>query len=110
MGTLTHPTISVLQLRRRQSQGARTRFQLELQSQIGMLKDMQLNPPFDDLPSSLAAFDEKKIELYRTMSEGCEAMISGPKPGVDYDAIAAQAPKLTATLDYVDHAIFEATP
>jgi hypothetical protein len=37
-------------------------------------------------------------------------MISGPKPGVDYGAIAAQAPKLSATLDYVDHAIFEATP
>ena len=87
-----------------------TRFQLELQSQISMLKDMQLDPPFNDLPSNLAAFDEKKIELYRAMSEGCEAMISGPKAGVDYDAIAAQAPKLTATLDYVDHAIFEATP
>lgn len=87
-----------------------TRFQLELQSQVGMLKDMQLNSPFNDLPSSLAAFNEKKIELYRKMSEGCEVMISGPKPGVDYDAIAAQAPKLTATLDYVDHAIFEATP
>jgi hypothetical protein len=87
-----------------------TRFQLELQSQISMLRDMQLNPPFNDLPSSLAAFDEKKIELYKKMSEGCEAMISGPKPDVDYDAIAAQTPKLTATMDYIDHAIFEATP
>lgn len=87
-----------------------TRFQLELRSQIGMLKDMQLNPPFDVLPSSLAAFDEKKIELYRTMSEGCEAMMSAPKPGVDYDAIAAQAPKLTATLEYVDHAVFDTAP
>jgi hypothetical protein len=87
-----------------------TRFQLELQSQVGTLRDMQLNPPFNDLPSSLAAFDEKKIELYKKMSEGCEAMISGPKPGIDYGAIAAQAPKLTATLDYIDHAIFEATP
>ena len=71
---------------------------------------MQLNPPFNDLPSSLADFDEKKIELYKKMSEGCEAMISGPEPGVDYGAIAAQAPKLTATLDYIDHTIFEATP
>jgi len=34
----------------------------------------------------------------------------GAKPGIDYGAIAARAPKLTATLDYVDHAIFEATP
>jgi hypothetical protein len=79
-----------------------------------MLTRMQLNPPFDVLPPNLSAFNERKIELYRKMSAACEAFMSGmsggPKPGVDYDAIGAEMPKLTAELDYIDHAIFEATP
>jgi hypothetical protein len=91
-----------------------TRFELELRSQISTLKRMQLNPPFDELLPSLADFNERKIELYQKMSAACEAfmsgMTSGPKPGVDYDAIGAEMPKLTAELDYIDHAIFEATP
>ena len=37
-------------------------------------------------------------------------MISGPKPGVDYDAIAAEAPKLTAEMEYIDTALFDASP
>jgi len=36
--------------------------------------------------------------------------MSGPKPGVDYGALAARAPKLTATIEYLDHSLFEATP
>jgi hypothetical protein len=88
-----------------------TRYELELRSQISTLKRMQLNPPFDALPPSLADFNERKIELFQKMSAGCEAFLSGaPKPGVDYDAITAQMPKLTAEMDYIDHAIFEATP
>jgi hypothetical protein len=91
-----------------------TRYELELRSQISTLKRMQLNPPFDELPPSLADFNERKIELFQKMSAACEAfmsgMASGPKPGIDYDAITAQMPKLTAEIDYIDHAIFEATP
>jgi len=37
-------------------------------------------------------------------------MMAGPKPGVDYDAIAAEAPKLTAEMEYIDAALFEAMP
>ena len=37
-------------------------------------------------------------------------MMSGPKPGVDYDALAAEAPKLTAEMEYIDTALFEASP
>jgi hypothetical protein len=87
-----------------------TRFQLELQSQILMLQSMRLNPPFETLAESLASFNERKASLYKRMSDGCAAIMSGPKPGVDYDAIAADAPKVTAELEYVDNALFEATP
>jgi hypothetical protein len=87
-----------------------TRFQLELQSQIFMLRNMHLNPPFGELAPSLATFNEQKLELYKRMSEGCAALMAGPKPGVDYAAIAADAPKINAQLEYIDNAMFEASP
>jgi hypothetical protein len=37
------------------------------------------------------------------------AMTCGPKPGVDYTAMAAEAPKLSHERTY-RHALFEATP
>jgi hypothetical protein len=38
------------------------------------------------------------------------AFVTGPKPGVDYGALAADAPKLTATLEHIDRSLFQATP
>jgi hypothetical protein len=87
-----------------------TRFHLELQAQIFMLRGMRLNPPFDELAPSLATFNEQKLELYKRMGDGCSALMVGPKPGVDYAAIAADAPKINAQLEYIDNAMFEASP
>jgi hypothetical protein len=87
-----------------------TRFQLELQSQISMLRGMRLKPPFETLPGNIASFYERKIDLYKRFGDGCAAMMSGPKPGIDYDAIAAEAPKLTAEMEYIDTALFDASP
>jgi hypothetical protein len=87
-----------------------TRFQLELQSQISMLQGMRLDPPFETLPANIASFYERKIDLFKRMGDGCAVMMSGPKPGVDYGAIAAEAPKLTAEMEYIDAALFDAMP
>jgi hypothetical protein len=87
-----------------------TRFQLELQSQIFMLRTIRLNPPFDELAPSLATFNEQKFGLYKRMGEGCASLMAGPKPGVDYGAIAADSPKINAQLEYIDNAMFEASP
>jgi hypothetical protein len=87
-----------------------TRFQLELRSQISMLRGMRLNPPFETLPGNIASFYERKIELYKRFADGCAAMMSGPKPGIDYAAIAAESPKLTAEMEYIDTALFDASP
>jgi hypothetical protein len=45
-----------------------TRFQLELQSQISMLRGMRLNPPFETLPANIASFYEQKIDLYKRLA------------------------------------------
>jgi hypothetical protein len=87
-----------------------TAFQLELGSQIRILKDMLLKPPFDDLTKNLAGFYAQKMELYQSMIDISTAFMGGPKPGVDYDKMSAEMPKIRAALEFVDRAIFEATP
>jgi hypothetical protein len=87
-----------------------TLFQLELGSQVRMLKSMRLDAPFDDLLPNITAFYEQKVEVWRRMSEIGSAFIGGPKPGVNYDKLAAEMPQMRARLDYLDQALFEATP
>ena len=87
-----------------------TRMVLELTSQIAVLKSMSLNPPFNDLPASIAALYEQKIEVYNQMIAMATAFIKGPQPGVDYGAMAAEAPKFTAMIEYLDRSLFQATP
>lgn len=46
-----------------------TLFELELGSQVKMLKGMRLNAPFDELIPNITAFYERKIALWRRMRE-----------------------------------------
>lgn len=87
-----------------------TRIVLELTSQIAMLEGMTLNPPFDKVPAAIAAFYKQKIEIHNQFIAMATAFVSGPKPGVDYGALAAEAPKFTATLEHIDRSLFQATP
>lgn len=87
-----------------------TRILLELNSQISMMKRTTLNAPFDSLPGSIAEFYQFKVGIHQKMIDLATALMSGPKPGVDYGAMVAEAPKLTATLEFVDRSIFQTTP
>ena len=87
-----------------------TLIQLELRSQIGMLKGMRLKPPFDDLTKTITGFYEEKVTLHQSMIDIASAFVGGPKPDVDYGKLAAEMPKIRASLEFVDNAIFEATP
>jgi hypothetical protein len=87
-----------------------TRFQLELRTQISMMRGMKLNPPFAELPAQISEFNEKRIDLYNRMGEDCATILAGPKPNIDYGAVAAGLPKITAELDYINHSLFQATP
>ena len=87
-----------------------TMFELELGSQIKMLHSMRLNPPYSDIVSSIAKFYERKIELWRRMGDIGSEFIGGPKEGVDYTKLAAEMPKIRGELDFIDQALFEATP
>jgi hypothetical protein len=87
-----------------------TLFELELRSQVTMLKSMRLNKPFDFLIPNITAFYERKIVLWRKMREISSAFIGGPKDGVDYGKLAAEMPQIRGELDFIDQSLFEATP
>ncbi len=71
-----------------------TLFELELGSQVKMLKGMRLNAPFDELIPNITVFYERKIVLWRRMREISSAFIGGPKDGVDYSRLAAEMPQI----------------
>ncbi len=87
-----------------------TMFGLELGSQVKMLRAMRLNSPFDHLIPTITKFYERKIEIWRRMGEIGSEFMGGPKEGVDYSKLEAEMPKLRAELEFIDQALFEATP
>ena len=86
------------------------RMQFELRTQIGILKGMHLDAPFETLIPSLIKFYGHKIELYQKLIEISSAFIGGPEPGVDYGKLAAEVPQIRADLDDTDNSLLEATP
>ena len=87
-----------------------TLMQLELGSHISQLKGMRLDDPFSDLIPNIIESYQDKIELWQQMIDICSAFVGGPKPNVDYTKLAADMPKTRAKLDFIDKALFEATP
>jgi hypothetical protein len=84
--------------------------QLALRSQTAMLKSMHLNDPFDDLIPTLIAFNQRQIELHQKLIDMSGKFLAGPKPGVDYQALAAKLPEIRAELDDVRKGLFTASP
>jgi len=87
-----------------------TRIVLELSTQIAMLRDMRLKKPFDELPNTISQFYGQKVELYNSQIAISQALVAGPKPGVDYGSMTAELPKITAKMEYIDETLFKATP
>jgi len=82
--------------------------QLELRSQISMLKSMHLNDPFDTLIPNLISFYKNQIELHQELIDISGKFLAGPKPGVDHQALVTKVPEIRAELDAVGKGVFEA--
>ncbi len=87
-----------------------TRIQLELGAQIYKLSVIHLKPPFEDLATKITKFYKMKIECHQRLRAISTSLLSRPHRGVDYGALAAEAPKITASLEYIDRSLLEATP
>ena len=82
--------------------------QLELRSQIAMLKSMRLSDPFDTLIPSLISFYQRQIELQQKLMDISSKFLTGPKPRVDYQALGAKVPEIRAELEDAQKAVFDA--
>jgi hypothetical protein len=87
-----------------------TRIILELNAQMTALEEIALDGQFVALPKNIADFYQQKIDIHKQLIAMASAFMSGPKANVDYGALAAKAPQLTATIEYIDRALFRATP
>ena len=87
-----------------------TLFQLELRSQIKMWRGMRLKPPFDKLIPEITGSYENQIVLWKRMAEIGNAFIGGQRPGIDYGKLVAEMPQIRGQLDFIDKALFEASP
>jgi hypothetical protein len=84
-----------------------TRAILELQASNNILEGMHLDAQVDAARTTLLEINRRKIEGHKEQIASASAMIGGPKPGVDYEALIARAPQLTATNDYLDETTFD---
>jgi hypothetical protein len=87
-----------------------TLMQLELKSQISMLKQMRLNDPFNHLIPGIIEFYQDKIDLWQRLIDISAEFIGGPKANEDYGKLGADIPKIRAKLEYVDQALLKAMP
>jgi hypothetical protein len=87
-----------------------TRFGLELGSDVSMMQKIKLTGEHAQSPGIVARIWDQERAQYQAMGELCETMMGGPKPGVDYGALAAKAPKITANVEYLDQTMFQASP
>lgn len=87
-----------------------TRMVLVLSTSVSMLKGMKLNKPFEDLLPNISKFYLNEIEIYNGMTKIESTFLAGPQKGVNYGRLAALMPQLNAKLEYINKALFNATP
>lgn len=81
--------------------------QLELRSEIGILRSMRLNGRFDVLIPTLIASYQRQVQLHQQLIDISSNFIAGPKEGVDYQGLAAKMPQVRAELDDARKTVFD---
>src|SRR5271169_62848 len=84
--------------------GTRTVF--EMNDSIHRLDMIAVDSQWAQMRDLLKGFDAERISTVQEMNQMSKAMLSDPKPGVDYGAMAAHAPELTAQIEQIDKTIF----
>ena len=85
--------------------GART--VLEMKQSIVRLDAIAVDAEWAKSRDLLKELDSDRIRIFQELNQMSKAMMSGPKPGVDYGAMAAHTPELTAELEQVDKSLFK---
>ena len=61
----------------------------------------------DVAPHYIANFYRQKRAILDQFTKICSIFIQGPKKGVDYGALSAKAPALTAQINFIDKTLFQ---
>jgi hypothetical protein len=85
------------------------RFQLQLREYMSVLPKFKLQQQVQAVTTGIAKFYEYKYKIWQEISKNCSEFLT-QRDGVDYQLLAANAPKLTAQLEYLDKSIFETVP
>lgn len=87
-----------------------TRTLLELRTSISALEQMSLQEPFETLLPTTVEFYKKKLALHDEMRTIAKTLLQGPEPGVNYQAMVARMPEITAMMEYIDESLFKMMP
>jgi hypothetical protein len=86
--------------------GTRTLF--EMQESVGRLQRMTgLEKSWGEVKDLLLSFHNQRMLVVQEMSQMAKAMLSGPEPDVNYGAMTARAPELTAQVEQIDKTMFD---
>jgi hypothetical protein len=85
--------------------GTRTLF--AMQESVSRLDMIGLeNTRWGEFRDFLRSFHNQRMEVVQEMNQMSKAMLSGPAPGVNYGAMTARAPELTAQVEEIDKNMF----
>jgi hypothetical protein len=84
--------------------GTRTLF--EMQESVSRLQMIRLDGRWAEFRDLLKSFDNERIAAVQEMNQMSKSILSGPEPGVNYGAITARAPELTAQVEQIDKSMF----
>jgi len=87
--------------------GTRTIF--EMNESVNRLDGIALDGQWAGIRDMLKKLDTERMSAAQEMNYMSKTMLSAPKPGIDYGAMTARAPELTATIEQIDKTVFTAS-
>jgi hypothetical protein len=84
--------------------GTRTLF--EMRENATRLDMISLDTRWGEFRDLLKSFNSQRMAAVEEMNQMSKAMLSGPAPGVNYGAMTARAPELTAQVEQIDKTMF----
>ena len=79
-----------------------TRTLYEMQESVSRLQMISLATRWGEFRDLLVSFHNQRMAAVQEMNQMSKAMLSGPAPGVNYGAMTARAPELTAEVEQID--------
>jgi hypothetical protein len=87
-----------------------TRYKMQTSVNIAMLEDIKLGEPCKAFADGLRDVNELRRSKHVELVGAAQALMIGPKPGVDYAKISARVPEISAELEQVDRTTFTIAP